>query len=105
MKKLSTLIFLIFAFSISAFADKGTVAFRMDGCDHFVVETTKGDYSVMEWFSGNDPDKGDEIVGKLRTFGFEDLYNTTTEDDLRVYIEEWGMDKKDAIAEMYEKCE
>jgi hypothetical protein len=52
-----------------AFAEKGEVVKRISGCDYYVVEAPSG-YAVLEWYGGNDPDRGDSVTGNFRVYGF-----------------------------------
>jgi hypothetical protein len=50
----------------------GIVALRKAHCDHFIVATGMG-YDLLEWYGGNDPSEGDELVGKFEEYGFHDI--------------------------------
>jgi len=78
------------------FAAKGTVTHRVSGCDHFLVETNKG-FALLEWYGGLDPDKGDVIIGDFEAYGMKKVYNATKESEIRVWVEDYWMDKEDAL--------
>ena len=40
----------------------------------------------------------------FRKYGFINIYNTDLEDESKIYIEEWGMNKHDALEMVIEKC-
>src|ERR1700676_1765979 len=63
-------------------AAKGTVFPRISGGNYFIVVTKSG-YDVLEWFGGHDPDKGDQLIGGFESYGFHDIYDETTDQDLR----------------------
>jgi hypothetical protein len=65
-------------------------------CEYFIVEVNMG-YSILEWYGGNDPSEGDMIVGDFESYGFADLYNTTKDAELRVWVEDYWLSKDRAI--------
>jgi hypothetical protein len=83
---------------------KGVVFRRISGCDYFMV-ATKSDYDVLEWFHGRDPDKGDVLVGGFESYGFHDIYDETTDTNLRVWTEDYDLTKEDALDKLTEECE
>jgi hypothetical protein len=97
-------IIILIALSFSVFSDKGEVVKRTGSCDWFLVETNRG-LVLLEWYGGNDPDEGDMIVGNLSSYGMKDLYNTTDDAELRVWLEDYMMSEDGAIEDLYEECE
>jgi hypothetical protein len=87
-----------------AFAAKGVVSNRISGCDYFIVSTAKG-YDVLEWFGGYDPDKGDVLVGDYETYGMQDIHDTTADESLTVWVEDYWLSKGDALEKLVEQCE
>ena len=83
---------------------KGIVTHRISGCDYFIVETSS-DYDLLEWFGGYDPDKGDSLIGDFESFGFHDIYDKTSDQDLNVYTEDYDLSKSDALEKLAESCE
>lgn len=90
-------------FSNAAYAAKGEVVYKKSGCDYFLVETSRG-FTLMEWYGGNDPDEGDILVGNFESYGFKDIYNLSHESELRVYVEDYALDRDDAIEQYFEEC-
>jgi hypothetical protein len=87
-----------------AYAAQGTVVYRQSGCDYFVVQTTKG-YDVLEWFGGWDPDKGDVLVGNFETYGMHDIRDSTIDESVTVWVEEYWLSRADALENLVEHCE
>lgn len=86
-----------------AFA-KGVVVYNKSKCDYYIVETALG-FSLLEWYGGNDPDEGDVIVGDFESYGFKDIFNVSKDAEMRVWVEDYWLNK-DRVAEKYlEKCE
>jgi hypothetical protein len=85
-------------------AARGVVSHRISGCDYFVI-ATKSDYDVLEWFGGHDPDKGDILVGGYESYGFHDIHDETSDDDLRVWTEDYDLTKERALEKLTEQCE
>ena len=88
----------------SAIAARGEVTHRISGCDYFLVETVRG-YVVLEWGDGNDPDKGDRLVGAFENYGMKTIYNETADAELRVWVEDYLLSKEDALEKLLEECE
>jgi hypothetical protein len=82
----------------------GVVVQRKEGCDYFIVETPGGK-AVLEWFRGNDPDEGDELVGTFERYGFHDIYNATAKAELRVWVEDYWLGDEAALEKLYEHCD
>ena len=54
-------------------AIEGVVVATTRGCSgRYVVETLSG-FTLLEWFGGADPSKGDKVIGDLHSFGMKDL--------------------------------
>lgn len=85
-------------------AIKCVVVLHPSGCDYFIC-ATENDYLVLEWYGGNDPDKGDVLTGKFSTYGFIDGYNLTQGRKLRVWVEDFWLSKDVAIEKFVEKCD
>jgi hypothetical protein len=84
--------------------DVGVVTHRIRGCDYFLVEAKKG-YDLLEWYGGYDPDKGDTIAGRFESYGFHSVVDTTADEDLRIYTEDYQLSKGDALDKLAHKCE
>lgn len=82
---------------------KGDIVYKKSGCDYFIVETALG-YDLIEWYGGNDPDKGDTLIGNFESYGFEDIYNITADSELRVYVEDYWLSKDDVLEKYFEHC-
>jgi|JI6StandDraft_1071083.scaffolds.fasta_scaffold1179755_1 hypothetical protein len=85
-------------------AIKCVVVLHPSGCDYFICATAD-DYLVLEWYGGNDPDKGDLLVGNFNSYGFVDGYNLTQEKSLKVWVEDYWLSKESAIEKFKDKCE
>lgn len=98
-----------FVFTLSflaspAVAAKGAVVHRISGCDYFIVATTSG-YDLLEWYGGHDPDKDDVLVGKFETYGMHDIYDSTVDEEITVWVEDYNLSKVEALEKLAEKCE
>lgn len=99
---MAILLSLIFSFS-TAFAAKGEVVYKKLGCSYFIVETLLG-YAILEWYGGNDPDKGDIITGNFESYGFKNIYNLTVDAELRVYVDNYWLSRDRALERYFDKC-
>lgn len=97
--------FTISAPTVEAAISAGTVVRRISGCDYFMVEN-RSDYSILEWFGGHDPDKDDVLVGNFKSFGFHTFMYSNDEDRTsRLYVEEYGLTKLDALEKLLDYCD
>jgi len=98
------ILLIILLLASSLFAAKGVVSVKLDDCDYFIVYVNESDdYTVMEWMSGYDPDKGDVLYGSFNSYGSHNLYYG--ERKTQVYIEDYGLDRGDALEKLYEQCD
>jgi hypothetical protein len=81
-----------------------TVVHRISGCDYFMVQT-RSSYAILEWYGGHDPDKDDTLEGDLTGAGVKSLREVATDSIVRVYIEDKGLSKSDAMEKLVEHCE
>lgn len=88
----------------SAHAARGVVVYRTSGCDYFVVQSPKG-YDVLEWYGGSDPDKGDVLSGNFEEYGMHDIQDSTLDDTVTVWVEDYWLSKADALEKLVEHCE
>lgn len=103
-RKIVLAFILLLSVAGTLFAAKGTVTHRTSGCSYYLVETSKG-FALLEWYGGTDSDKGDLIVGDFETYGMKDIYNATKESEIRVWVEDFWMDKEDALEELFDHCD
>lgn len=89
--------------SASAYGAKGDVTHSPSGCDYFLVETPMG-FALLEWYSGNTPARGDTIVGDYEEYGFKDIYNVSADAEVRVWVEEYWLDREEGLEKLYEEC-
>jgi hypothetical protein len=82
----------------------GMVTVTRYGCDYFLVQTPLG-YSLLEWYGGATPDRGDTVSGVLEEYGFHSIYDVSSRHSIRVYIEDYWLDEDDASDQLNEKCE
>jgi len=106
MKSISKLVLLacLLLASASAFAVKGVVVLYKSGCSYYIVETNMG-YAILEWYGGNDPSRGDVLVGDFETYGMKDIYNLSAEAETKVWVEDFWLSKTRAIEKYYDKCD
>lgn len=104
MRRIWFTIFAISLCSASALASRGSIAYRINDCDYFVV-VTHSDYAILEWYGGHDPDKGDVLVGKLEEYGMRDIYDETADENVTIWVEDYNLTKKDVLEQLVGKCE
>lgn len=88
-------------FSASASATSGTVVAKCKGW--MLVETQRG-YSLIEYSSGQEPERGDQIAGDLERYGMKAMHNTSQDRGFRVYVDGWGLNREWALKRINEKC-
>ena len=100
---LSAITFMLLDVAAHAEAVKGVVVYNKSGCrSRYVVNTSLG-FAILEWYGGNDPTEGDEIVGEINSYGFKDLYNITQESSMRVYVEDYMLSNTTLKYKFFEK--
>ncbi len=78
---------------------------RISGCDYFMVQTRQ-DYAVLEWYGGHDPDKGDVMIGNVNSYGLKNfIYADDDDKTTKVYVEDYGLNKEEALDKLVEKCQ
>lgn len=101
--RLAITISLLLALSSPAYGATGAIVYKKSGCDYFIVETNRG-FALLEWYGGHDPDTGDTLVGDYESYGFKDIFDTTSDSELRVWVEDY-LPSKDSVVEKYnDKC-
>lgn len=96
-------IFTVFFLISDIFAATGIVVYNKSGCrSRFVVETNMG-YAILEWYGGNDPLEGSQLVGDYESYGFKDIFNTTADSELRVYVEDYMLSKSSLQDKFFNK--
>ncbi len=90
---------------VSAATVRGIVVRRISGCDYYLVQNGKDDYAVLEWYGDHDPDKGDVLVGNMKSYGMKTLLDETADESTRAYIEDYSLSKSDALEKLLDKCE
>jgi hypothetical protein len=80
-----------------------TVTTVRESCDYFIVETDGG-CCIFEWFGGNAPVEGDILRGYLDSYGFQNAYNVTQKTDITAYVEEYWLDREEAIEKLSGTC-
>ncbi len=101
MKLLLSTIFLLISFSL--LASKGKVKYYKSGCDWIIVETELG-FALLEWYGGNIPNEGDILVGKFEEYGMKEIYNLTTDSELKVWVDEFWLEWEEVIEQYYDEC-
>lgn len=90
---------------VEAAVSSGTVIRRISGCDYFMVQT-RTDYAILEWYGGHDPDKDDVLVGAFNSYGFHTyIYRNDEDRTSRLYVEDYGLNKEDALEKLIDRCE
>ncbi len=96
-------IFLFLTIPKIGLAASGTVAYTHSSCDYFIV-FTGGDYALLEWYGGYEPDLGDTLVGGYEDYGFKDIYDTTMSRDTKVWVEDYRLSKDRVIEKYQDHC-
>lgn len=84
-------------------AAEGVVVAYPSGCDYYIVETNIG-YALLEWYGGNDPNEGDKLVGDFESYGMKTIYNSTTDSETRVWVEDYMLSQTSAIEQYNKQC-
>ncbi len=85
---------------------KGEVIWDSYSCDYIIIYTEDAWYVVAQKYSGTiSLNKGDIIRGDLVTFGFEDVVDVNTGDEMSLYIDNYYAIKSSAWELIVEKCE
>jgi hypothetical protein len=90
--------------ALLAFAESGEVSKRISGCDYYMVDAPSG-YAVLEWFGGSDPDEGDSIVGRFKSYGMHAFFLGSSRTETRAYVEDWGLSEDDALEKLPKECD
>jgi hypothetical protein len=80
-----------------------TVTMMRDTCDYFIVETDAG-FCIFEWFGGCTPMEGDVLRGDLDSYGFQNAYDITQNAEIKAFVDEYWLDRDEAIEKLYETC-
>lgn len=96
-------VFIILTLTTTANAVNGTVVMKEPGCDFFIVKTPEG-FSLVQDFSGKDPERDDTLTGDYQKYGFSDVHNSTSESDIQLWVEDYALPKSEVIAKYSEKC-
>jgi hypothetical protein len=88
----------------TGWAETGTVALRVSGCDYYLITTNKG-YVLAEWHRGYDPSKGDFVAGAFGQYGMRTLFFGTDHKESRAYIEDYWLDGNDALEQLSTSCD
>ena len=100
MKKIFSLLAVLAVFFIysNAYASvkKGVVVYYNYSSDKIIIETSMG-YTCAEVYSGYSVDEGHIIIGELESYGFKDVYDSTNDNAMRIWIDEYWMSKEEAL--------
>lgn len=102
MKKYIFACFFLFLTNI-AFASQGHVVLQKSNCDYYIV-STGDDFALLEWYGGDMPELTDFIVGDFESYGFKDLYNVTSDEEIRAYVEDYWLSANSVIEKYKKKC-
>jgi hypothetical protein len=104
MKNVLWLVVLAALFCSTAFAEKGEVVKRVSGCDYYMVDAPSG-YAILEWYSGNDLDKGDSITGSFKVYGMHTFFVGINDEETRAYVEDWGLSRDSGLEKLSDECD
>lgn len=84
-------------------AARGVVVYQKYSCDYYIVKANMG-YALLEWYGDNTPREGDALVGNFESYGMKEIYNLTADSETRVWVEDYGLSREDAIEAYFEQC-
>jgi len=84
-------------------AARGVVVYKRSGCDYYIVNANRG-FALLQWYGGNDPDKGDELAGDFESYGFKTIQNLTRDTETRVWVDDYMLSQSSVVAKYKEKC-
>lgn len=86
-------------------ARTGSVVYTEYSCDYFIVMSTAGTFSVLEWYSGRRPITGDQVRGPITGFGFKDVYTGNySPQKTNVWIQDYWLSQDRAVELYVDKC-
>lgn len=106
VQKLIMTSFLVLALmpsAINAKSVKGVVIYDKGCRSYFIVQTPMG-YALLQWYGGNQPSNGDEIVGDFEMYGMKDIYNLSSSGNTKVWVEDFWLSKSRVIEKLADKC-
>jgi hypothetical protein len=62
-------------------------------------------YGILEWYGGHDPDKDDVLYGDMRTYGMRSIHDETADESIKVWVEDYDLNKTDALEKLLDECE
>lgn len=85
-----------------AHAAKGVVVAK---CRDWMVVSTNMGFALLQWFGGNDPSRGDTLVGDYENYGMKGIFNLSADKDVKVWVEDYWLSKDRAIEKFSDKCD
>jgi len=82
----------------------GEVVQKASHCDYFVVADQSGDYSVLEWYGGSEPDRGDMLAGDWNRYGMIDVQNVSSGTSIHAWVEDYMLSRSRAADVFARKC-
>lgn len=82
---------------------RGSVCFKSLGCDYVIVCLDDGTYVLLEDYF-NECQEGDVLKGRLKTQGYEDAFNITQDQLIKIYVEKLDFSREVAIEEWKKAC-
>jgi hypothetical protein len=74
---------------------KGIVSYEAKD-DYYLIYTSMDDFTIVEVTLGF-LNEGDIVYGNFKTYGIITYYNATTNNEVNVWIEDWGLSKESAV--------
>ena len=101
----SVALMVVFVASTSVcYAEKAEIVLNRPGCDYFIALGNSG-YYLLEWYGGYDPSEGDVIVGPISSYGLHDVYYPEFDNDGNVCVENFWLQKNQALEEYIDHCQ
>lgn len=84
--------------SVTVYASRGVVAYYDFSSSKIVIQTDYNSYTCAEVYTGGLlTGIGSVIVGDLETYGFKEVYDVTTDEELSIYIDDYWVSKARAL--------
>lgn len=87
--------------AMPAQAAKGVVVAK---CRSWLLVSTNAGFALLEWYGGNDPSKGETVVGDFENYGMKKIYNLNADSELQVWVDDYWLRKERAVEKFYDKC-
>jgi len=85
--------------------EEGTVIWDHYGCNYIIIETSIWYVVADKSYGAYSLNIGSRVRGDLIGFGFEDVYDISADDEVRLYLDNYYGSKSSALEKVMEKCD